>query len=345
MTNPRIATAGEALIDLVVLPDGHLLPCLGGAVYNLSRALARQNVATTYLNPLSQDRFGRMLEQQLRHAGALLAHQQAIPQPTSLAIVAVDALGKPSYSFYRDGVADRHINASDLITLTEAAASVEVIATGCLALAPEDQHIYHSWLASSRASGKAIVIDVNLRPAVISDATAYRRSVLKALAYADLLKASDEDLEFLFNGLGDPMQAARALLELSPASWIALTLGSRGAYLIARSGLTWHGQDLAALKITDTVGAGDCFLAGLVTSMMGASKEANLLLSATSHVRSPLGLSDGQASAALTSAIASASHCIEQVGCEPPTKQQVITRIAQNTIKIQAFALGQTPEH
>ena len=59
------AIAGEALIDLIRRPDGSYLPCLGGALYNLCRALARQGVGTQYLNPLSRDRFGRELAAQL----------------------------------------------------------------------------------------------------------------------------------------------------------------------------------------------------------------------------------------------------------------------------------------
>ena len=61
----RIATAGEALIDLITQPDGRLEPCLGGAVFNLTRAIARQGVGVAYLNPLSSDRFGRQLAQAL----------------------------------------------------------------------------------------------------------------------------------------------------------------------------------------------------------------------------------------------------------------------------------------
>ena len=64
-TSIQVAIAGEALIDLIRRPDGSYLPCLGGALYNLCRALARQGVGTQYLNPLSRDRFGRELAAQL----------------------------------------------------------------------------------------------------------------------------------------------------------------------------------------------------------------------------------------------------------------------------------------
>src|SRR5450830_367183 len=80
----RVAVAGEALIDLVALADGHYQPCLGGAVYNLARALACQGVGTLYLNPFSGDRFGRELRAQLLQDGVRLAHPEPVPQATSL---------------------------------------------------------------------------------------------------------------------------------------------------------------------------------------------------------------------------------------------------------------------
>ncbi|EKD98742.1 MAG: hypothetical protein ACD_23C00292G0001, partial [uncultured bacterium] len=71
--NLQVATAGEALIDLIAGKDGRFEPCLGGAVYNLTRALARQGIETLYLNPLSKDRLGRQLASALMHDGVHLA--------------------------------------------------------------------------------------------------------------------------------------------------------------------------------------------------------------------------------------------------------------------------------
>ena len=77
------AIAGEALIDLIRRPDGSYLPCLGGALYNLCRALARQGVGTQYLNPLSRDRFGRELAAQLVADGVVLPKFRPAPAPCS----------------------------------------------------------------------------------------------------------------------------------------------------------------------------------------------------------------------------------------------------------------------
>jgi fructokinase len=209
---------------------------------------------------------------------------------------------------------------------------------GCLALAPEDRLVYHPWLQSSRKAGLSVVIDINMRPTVVSNPKAYRASVLQAITFADLLKASNEDLDFLFDGIDDPLQAAQALFELSPAQWVALTLGSDGAYLFARDGRYWHGLDHANLKIIDTVGAGDCFLAGLLSALLGANPQESVALA------SPSGLTDeGRLHPALSRAIASASYCIQHPGCEPPDSQQIEAHLKRETIKLQAFASGQTP--
>ena len=85
----QVATAGEALIDLIAHTDGSFEPCLGGAVYNLTRALARQGVATMYLNPLSKDRFGRQLAAGLQQDGVQLAVPDGVTQVNPFAVVNV----------------------------------------------------------------------------------------------------------------------------------------------------------------------------------------------------------------------------------------------------------------
>lgn len=317
-TNIQVATAGEALIDLIAGVDGCLQPCLGGAVYNLTRALARQGVETLYLNPLSKDRFGRQLAAALTQDGVQLAVPDAVQQVTSLAVVNVDASGHPDYAFYREGVADRATNAAELTHACSQLESLSVVCTGALALSPDDGETYLPWLAAQRQAGRTVVIDANLRPSVMPNLDLYRRHVLTALQYADVIKASDEDLDCLRLPGTSAAAQAQHLLQYSRASVLALTRGSEGAALLTRHGQLFQARETMPLAVVDTVGAGDCFLAGLVASML-QHKLATDWGSAT--------VKEEVARVLLSSAIASASLCVMQRGCVPPTRAEVLQRM------------------
>ena len=314
----QVATAGEALIDLIAGPDGRFEPCLGGAVYNLTRALARQGVETLYLNPLSRDRFGRQLAAALAQDGVHLANPVPVQEVTSLAVVNVDANGHPDYAFYRQGVADRAITAALLTQACTQAESLSLVCTGALALAPEDADTYLPWLAAQRQAGRTVVMDANLRPSVMPNLAQYRHHVLTALQYADVIKASDEDLVHLDLPGANSQAQAQHLLQHSRANVLALTLGAKGAALLTRNGQVFQARELASLVVVDTVGAGDCFLAGLVTAMLEHQLPADW---GTTPVQ------DQVANTLLGSAIASASLCVMRRGCVPPTRPEVLQRL------------------
>jgi fructokinase len=316
----QVATAGEALIDFIANADGRFEPCLGGAVYNLTRALARQGVGTLYLNPLSRDRFGRQLASGLAQDGVHLAVPEPVVQVTSLAVVNVNDQGHPDYAFYREGVADRATTAADLAQACHDLENLSLVCTGALALSPDDADTYLPWLAGQRQAGRTVVIDANLRPSVMPHLEQYRRHVLTALQYADVIKASDEDLACLSLPGADALAQAQHLLQASRASVLALTLGAKGAALLTRHGQLFQAQEAKPVAVVDTVGAGDCFLAGLVAAMLAHSL--------------PSDWGSAQVSAAvgkqlLGSAIASASLCVMRRGCVPPTSAEVALRLEQ----------------
>ena len=326
-TAPRVVTAGEALIDLVSQPDGNFQPCLGGAVFNLSRALARQNVPTLYQNPLSSDRFGQQLTQALLADGVQLAQAQPVAQTTSLAVVALNAQGHPDYAFYREGVADRQISAASLNAVCQAQPQLEIACTGCLALDPADAAHYLPWLKTQKDAGQWIVVDVNLRPSVMPDLAQYRAHVLEMAKLADVLKASDEDLAHLQLPGATPMDQALHLMTLCAAQWMALTLGAEGARLLVRQGAevkVFSAREAAPVKVLDTVGAGDSFLAGLL---------ACALHHADSQSAAPdLKMWATQADAAqlqdvVCHALASATLVVMRRGCDPAHWDEVRARM------------------
>lgn len=317
-----VATAGEALMDLIQEADGRLRPCDGGAVYNLTRALGLQGVGTLYLNPLSQDRFGRGLAHAIAQARVTLANPEPAHEPTSLAVVSLDEAGKASYSFYREGVADRRVDAATMSVQCAAQPALKMVVTGCLALVADDTHKYLPWLQAQRAAGKLVVVDANLRPAIVPDMAAYQASVMAALGEADIVKVSDDDLGILGFTNPDPLVAARELLAKTPARWLALTLGAKGAVILSRDGGAWQAAESQPVQVADTVGAGDSFLAGMLVALldrpaMRAAKDAV-----------ELALDAADVEDLLANAIACASLCVMQTGCVPPTREQVLQRLA-----------------
>ncbi|MDH4417869.1 MAG: PfkB family carbohydrate kinase [Acidovorax sp.] len=309
------AIAGEALIDLIRRPDGSYLPCLGGALYNLCRALARQGVGTQYLNPLSRDRFGRELAAQLAADGVVLARPDPVQQVTSLAVVNLDAHGHPDYAFYREGVADRAVSAAGLGDSCAALPALQLVCTGALALDARDTAIYLPWLAAQRAAGRCVVVDANLRPSVMPDLSAYRIAVHAALAHADIIKASDEDLDHLAVPGADALARAKHLLAAnSQAHLMALTLGAEGAWLLHRNGAQCFAKEAQPLQVVDTVGAGDSFLAGLLVHLLRQAQAAG----GEGFVPFVEALTADACQQALRHALASASLCVVEQGCVPP---------------------------
>ena len=135
-----IACYGEALVDLIVSDyfqeklETASQACLGGSVVNFCLAAQRQGMASVYLNALPTDVFGRQFAHVMTKEGVLLDALAPCDELTSIAVVQLDATGKASYAFHRQGVTDTARAASDVMSNWRA--EVVALHTGCLMLTP-----------------------------------------------------------------------------------------------------------------------------------------------------------------------------------------------------------------
>lgn len=318
MITPGVAVVGEALVDLIEQPDGDYRPHRGGSPYNVALALARQGQPIRYLSPLSSDRFGRWLAAGLEAAGVESLAPPS-PQPTGLAVVAVDGQGQARYSFYREGVADRDVSAEALIAGLPAAGGA--LHTGSLAMAPDDQPRIKALLQAARDRGLCVCLDINMRPGAVPDRAAYVAGVEALLPLCHLVKCSDEDLAALGRG-GDPVEAGRALQRDLEQPLVAITLGAAGAALVGR-GAVIQRPAMIAEPGGDTVGAGDCFQAGLLSKLrsMGLLQPEALA-----------GATAAQLTAALDHARATAALNVGRQGCDPPSAAEIAARLEADRV-------------
>ena len=305
-TDMQVTVLGEALMDCLQQPDGQLKPMQGGSPYNLARACALQGVATQYLNPFSTDAFGDGLKATLaRDAVVLPALSSKLP--TSLAVVQVID-GQPSYGFYREGIADRDYTAEQVLQQLSGV-TPGVLHTGSLMLIPPEHEKVLAVLQGAKALGWTISIDVNMRPSVASDLSAYVQAVKLLALEADWVKASDEDLEILgYSHVG--LANAQALCTHFPnASRIALTFGGDGAYLqvdgqVAQSAVP-------TVQVADTVGAGDTFWGNCLADWAATPGNATSRVALT-----------------LRKAMQAAAINCTRTGCQPPTKAELDLSLA-----------------
>lgn len=300
-----IAVAGETLSDLVFQADGLIAPKLGGSPYNFASALARLGRNTCYLNPLSTDYFGQEFAKQMEENG-LKQVAQSVNLPTSLALVRIADDGQPTYSFYREGMADR--SKSPAQVLADLPEQSQVFHVGSLALIPPDGQEWTEVLKTLSQRGITTSVDVNMRLIASQDHASYRDTIHALVPYASIIKVSDEDLHAI-GKTKDAIEEAKSLINSNASTKIVvLTLGAEGAWAITKDAAQFCPGP--KVKVVDTVGAGDCFYAGFICYL-----DENGLLD--------IAPTEAQLQEALQFASKVTSFNLQQQGCVPPWRHQV----------------------
>ncbi|HCT34323.1 MAG TPA: carbohydrate kinase, partial [Sulfitobacter sp.] len=192
-----ILCCGEALIDMVAAPsldgpDG-FVPHSGGAVFNTAIALGRLGARAGMLTGLSRDMFGDQLADALKASDVDTTHIIRSDRPSTLAFVKLED-GQASYSFFDENSAGRMIRAEDVPALPS---DITALFFGGISLASDPSASAYAALLERQGGSRAVMIDPNIRPLFITDADGYRRRMAAMISQADIVKVSDEDLNWL----------------------------------------------------------------------------------------------------------------------------------------------------
>jgi Sugar kinases, ribokinase family len=305
-----IVCCGEALIDMLpresAAGESCFAPYVGGAVFNTAIALGRLDIPVGFFTGISTDFFGAMLIDTLKASRVDLRYLKRSDLPTTLAFVRlVD--GHASYLFYDENTAGRMLELSDLPAIDDA---VEAMHFSCISLIPEPCGSTYEALMRREHDRRVMMFDPNIRSNFIRDKPSHLARMKRMLAMADIVKLSDEDLDW-FGETGTTEEIAARWLKLGP-KLIVVTRGGRGA--VAFSARHRVSVDAVKVQVVDTVGAGDTVNAGILASLreQGQLTKAALADLTEEQIRSVLGFA-GKA-AAIT---------VSRAGANPPWRHEL----------------------
>ncbi len=306
-----IGVGGEALIDFVPAEvDGRLayLPRPGGSPCNVAIGLARMGIATAFIGKLSQDRFGDDLHAYLRSNRVDLQWLVRGSEPTALAFVIPDDDGGHDFAFYGNGTAEQSLTVGELPD--DFPDDLTALHFGSYSLMLGSSADAYRQLIVRESGSRVISLDPNVRPALVPDLILHRQRLESLLPLTTLVKASVEDLDWLYPD-EDYLDVAGRWLEMGPLL-VVVTRGAEGAAgLTANSTVNVPGL---TVDIVDSVGAGDAFMSALLARLDDLGLLHRNALSRLKEDAIRCALSYANTAAAIT--------CTRQ-GADPPTRCEI----------------------
>lgn len=270
-----VVALGELLIDFThqaVGDDGYPIMAAhpGGAPANYLAALSGFGAKTALLGKVGADALGQLLLATLRKADIATDGMVTTDEFfTTLAFVTLDEHGDREFSFSRKPGADTQLVADEL--RYDIIDDARVLHFGTLSLTDEPaRSATYSAVEYAAARGKLISFDPNLRKPLWRSPEDAKREILWGLAHADVVKISDEEVEFLFSLA--PEDGARHILNAFGAKLVFVTCGADGCvYQTAR--VAGRAASLAGVKVVDTTGAGDIFGGSAMFALLKTGKD------------------------------------------------------------------------
>ncbi len=261
MKTNRVWVSGDAVVDLIPDQANTYLKCPGGAPANVAVAIARLNGDSAFFGRVGDDPLGRFMQATLCAEQVNTEYLKLDKdQRTSTVIVDLDSRGERSFTFMVKPSADQFLEPADIPEFKPH----EWLHVCSIALANEPSRS-STLLAMKqiKAAGGYVSFDPNLREEVWAKPQELIPVVRQAIALADVVKFSDDEL-LLLTGT-HTLEQGIAALKMFNTTLTLITQGAKGAIIV------FDGQqtlvEVEPIKPVDTTGAGDAFVGGLLARL------------------------------------------------------------------------------
>ncbi|WP_079477835.1 aminoimidazole riboside kinase [Halobacillus salinus] len=270
-----VISLGEALIDFIPLDDENInfQKSPGGAPANVAVGLSRLGVRSTFLGKVGDDVLGRFLYDTLSSYGVDTDHMLFTKDVrTGVVFVTLDDNGERSFDFYIDPSADRFLEKEEVVpALFE---EHNVFHFGSISMINEPARTATKFaVQQAKTQGVIVSYDPNLRLGLWESEDQAKETIESMLGEADIVKISEEELEFL-TGETDIEKGVEKLAGFDiPVLYV--TLGADGSHIFTKEGHT----TVPAMKVqaVDTTGAGDAFVSGVLYQLSERDKSTDQL--------------------------------------------------------------------
>lgn len=267
----KMCAIGEALIDFIPKQSGCALKQVedfrrvaGGAPANVAAAVSCLGMGSMVLTQLGKDAFGDYIIDCMKEKSIDTSHVlQTDEYDTSLAFVSLKEDGNRDFKFYRKSAADLQYSPDNI--QKELVDTFDIVHFCSVSLVESPMKEAHKKLVDlAIENNKIISFDPNLRLSLWDDHDALKAAVREFLPKADIIKISDEELEFI-TGYTDIEKAVQELFQMR-AQVIVYTKGKDGADIYTREA---HVESKGyTVDVVDTTGAGDSFIGAFLYCLL-----------------------------------------------------------------------------
>lgn len=262
--NNRVWVLGDAVVDLIPEEDGRLLKCPGGAPANVAVGICRLGGNSAFIGRVGDDPFGRFLRKTLNDEAVNTKFMLLdSDHRTSTVVVENDAHGERSFTFMVIPSADLYLQTIDIPTFE----SGQLLHLCSISLSAEPSRSA-AFLAIERMkmAGGVVCFDPNIRHDLWSDESQLRECLNRAMSMADVIKLSEKELEYI-TGETRLSKGVKQLCRLHAPEMLLVTQGKDGVLAYRRKDASLIQHPAPKVTAVDTTGAGDAFVAGLLTGL------------------------------------------------------------------------------